>query len=63
MVLREVWEKWCDEGQIDENKVELKGLKNETRGVTVDDGDKVYNEVIVGWEVQGAEEAAHNQVQ
>ena len=52
-------------GQIDENEVELKGLKkglkNETVGVNADDGrvyNKVYNEVIVGWVVQGAVEVA-----
>ena len=44
-------------GQIDENEVELKGLKNETVDVNADDG-RVYNEVIVGWEVQGAVEVA-----
>ena len=48
-------------GQIDENEVELKDSKNETVGVNADDGrvyNKVYNEVIVGWEVQGAVEVA-----
>ena len=38
MVLREMWRKRCDGGQIDENEVELKGSKNETVDVNADDG-------------------------